>query len=142
MEIFLTNGEAVLTRPITIGSDHVFQVAIQEDEFDEANGIVYATLKLKNPQTYAIGANRQAQVAVEDNDESPIIAISAASASIVEGTDTDSANYKTYSFNVTLNRQSIQDITVEFAFGAVGDTAKKELQKIISILTILQRKEN
>ena len=122
---FLTNGEEVVTRSINIGSDFVLPIAIQNDEFDEANGVVYATLKLRNPQTYSIGENRQAQVAVDDNDESPVISISTATTSVAEGTDTNSANYNTYTFDVTLDRQSIQDITVEFAIGAVGDTAKE-----------------
>ena len=34
--------------------------------------------------------------------------------------------YKTYNFNVALNRQSMRDITVEFDFGADGDTANEE----------------
>ena len=122
---FLTSGEEVVTRSINIGSDFVLPIAIQNDEFDEANGVVYATLKLRNPQTYSIGENRQAQVAVDDNDESPVISISTATTSVAEGTDTNSANYNTYTFDVTLDRQSIQDITVEFAIGAVGDTAKE-----------------
>ena len=41
----------------------------------------------------------------------------------MEGTDTDETKYKTYDFNVTLNRQSMSDITVEFDIGAEGDTA-------------------
>ena len=122
---FLTNGERTLTRNITIGTDHTFEVAIENDQFNEADGRIYATLKLRDPQTYAIGANNQAQVAVVDDEEAPIFSIAPAATSVSEGTDTDPANYNSYTFNVTLNQQSASDVTVEFAIGAVEDTAKE-----------------
>ena len=50
--------------------------------------------------------------------------LSAATTKIVEGTNSDPTGYETYTFNVTLNRQSMRDITVEFDFGAPSDTAE------------------
>ena len=86
----------------------------------------FATLQLKDPQTYSIGAIHQASIEISDDELPPEITITAATPTIMEGTDTDETKYKTYHFNVTLNRQSMSDITVEFDFGADEDSANKE----------------
>ena len=122
---FLNVAAGVRPESITIGTPFTFTEVIHDDEVDENSGKIIATLQLKNPQTYAIGENLQAEINVSDDEGSPEISIAPESVFIEEGTDNNSANYKTYAFNVRLNRESTSDITVDFTIGAVGDTAKE-----------------
>ena len=120
---FLNTAASVRTLSLTIGTPFDHTEVIDNDEVDEPNGTITATLQLKNPRTYGIGAEHQVSVDISDDEATPEFTITAANPSIVEGTDTDETKYKTYDFNVTLNRQSMSDITVEFEIGAEGDTA-------------------
>ena len=114
---------------MTIGTPFDHTEVINNDDVDEPNGTITATLQLKNPSTYGIGAEHQVSIDISDDEATPEFTITAANPSIEEGTDTDVTKYKTYDFNVTLNRQSMHDITVEFDIGAEGDTALEGADK-------------
>ena len=96
---------------------------IEDDEVDEPDGSVTARLELKSPKTYAIGAEQQATINVMDDEEVPEISITAVSDE--EGTEQNSADYNSFNFNVSLNRASTKNITVVFAIGKEGDSAKQ-----------------
>ena len=110
---------------IIIGTQYTHTEVIHDDGVDEDSGKITATLQLKNPATYAIGANLKAEINVSDDEGSPEISITPVSASVEEGHDTNLANFKTYTFNVRLNRESTSNITVDFAIGANDDSAKE-----------------
>ena len=120
---FLNTAASVRTLSLTIGTPFDHTEVIDNDDVDEPDGTITATLLFKNPRTYGIGAKHQVSVDISDDEATPEFTITAANPSIVEGTDTDETKYKTYDFNVMLNRQSMSDITVEFDIGAEGDTA-------------------
>ena len=122
-ENFLQTPNEVKSPLYTVGTPLDVVVALDDDDVDEMSGRIFATLQNNDQQKYSIGLNHQAIVSISDNDDTPEISISVAD-KIVEGTDSDQANFKTYTFNVTLNRQSMRDITVEFDFGADSDTAE------------------
>ena len=137
---FLQTANEVKTRQFTIGTPHDFTVATVNDDIDEPDGRIFATLQLKDPQEYSIGVDYQAIVNIADDEATPEFTITAATPTIVEGTDTDPTNYNTLIFDVTLNRQSMQDITVEFGFGDSGDTATEDVDYTHSYDTIEKRK--
>ena len=120
---FLNTAASVRTLSLTIGTPFDHTEVINNDDVDEPDGTITATLLLKNPSTYGIGAEHQVSLDISDDEATPEFTITAANPSIEEGTDTDETKYKTYDFNVNLNRQSMSDITVEFEIGAEGDTA-------------------
>ena len=126
---FLNTAASVRTLSLTIGTPFDHTEVIDNDDVDEPNGTVTAILQLKDSRTYGIGAEHEVSVAISDDEATPEITITAANPSFVEGTDSDPANYNVYNFNVNLNRQSMTDITVEFAIGAAKDTALEGVDK-------------
>ena len=122
-ENFLQTPNEVKNPLFTAGTPLDVVVTLDDDDVDEINGRIFATLHINDHQKYSIGLNHQAIVNISDNDDKPEISI-AADEKIVEGTNSDPTSYVTYTFNVTLNRQSMRDITVEFDFGADSDTAE------------------
>ena len=134
---FLNTAASVRTLSLTIGTPFDHTEVIDNDDVDEPDGTITATLQLKNPRTYGIGAEHQVSVDISDDEATPEFTITAANPSIVEGTDTDETKYKTYDFNVTLNRQSMSDITVEFVIGTEwGYCVSRYVTRIIPILMI------
>ena len=121
---FLQTPNELKSPLFTVGTPLDVAVAIANDDIDEPNGSISATLQIKDPQEYSIGTDFQAIANISDDEDAPEISISAVTSKIVEGTNSDPTGYETYTFNVTLNRQSMRDITVEFDFGAPSDTAE------------------
>ena len=119
---FLDKAMGIRKPMITIGTPHPLTEMIADDEVDELDGSITARLQLKSSKTYAIGMQQQATINVLDDEEVPEISITAVADE--EGTEQNSADYNTFAFNVTLDRASNKDITVDFAFGKVGDSAK------------------
>ena len=120
---FLDEAMGVRKPMITIGTPFPLTEMIEDDEVDEPDGSITVRLKLKSPKTYAIGAEQKATINVLDDEEVPEISITAVTDK--EGTEQNSADYNTFDFNVSLDRASTKNITVEFAIGKEGDSAKQ-----------------
>ena len=58
---------------------------IDNDDVDEPDGTITATLLFKNPRTYGIGAEHQVSVDISDDEATPEFTITAATPSIMEG---------------------------------------------------------
>ena len=114
--------------PVTIGVDKVIDVEIRDDDFDEPNGAIIATIQ---PDTtgllYAIAGDNKTQVAVEDNDEPLNVSITRTgstterTATVEEG-DASSENVS-LSYDVTLSRSPAETVTVTYTVGLGSDSA-------------------
>ena len=115
---FLTNTANIRTIPVAVGFDTPLTETLVEDDYDEEDGSITATI-LKDDAatpTYGIGANTTATIQVSDNDAPPNMTISVEP--VTEGDDPNSnANMI---FTVEIDEQSQKEISVNYATTANG----------------------
>ena len=127
---FLNTTDLSRDVSVTIGEEtNTFDVAISNDDFDEPNGAIIATIQ---PDTtgllYAIAGDNKTQVAVEDDDEPLNVSITRTgstterTATVEEG-DAPSENVS-LSYDVTLSRAPAETVTVTYTVGLGSDSAK------------------
>ena len=75
---FLQTPNELKSPLFTVGTPLDVAVAIANDDIDEPDGTVSATLQIKEPQEYSIGTNYQAIANISDDEETPEISISTA----------------------------------------------------------------
>jgi parallel beta-helix repeat protein len=91
-----------------------FTVTICDDSvFENANETVNLEITAVSPAT--VGAQNTAVLTINDNEVQPTVSISATTDGAEPSSDA--------SFTVTLSGQTVQQVTVDYAFGAGGDTA-------------------
>ena len=115
---FLVEAEGIKNVPVTIGTETVYQLATEDDLYDEDDGTITATIlnDTDGEVDYALGAVTSANIRVLDNDQPPAMSISVAS--VREGNDLDfSANMV---FTVTIDQESHKEIKVAYTTENTG----------------------
>ncbi len=102
--VTITGGETMAMLP----------VPIENDERDEANGMITATVETGTGYTVASPPGNTASVAVEDDDDEPTLAIN--SPSVTEG----NSGTATLRYVVTLTGMTEREVTVRYAEGSGG----------------------
>ena len=126
---FLRDDPDTRAVPITTGINNPHYEYILDDNFDEPNGRIIATIlpDKTGPVDYAIGEVRTIDVTVMDEDESPTISINDPSA-VMEGDET--SENVTITFDVTLSAPSLHTIEVDYEIGKMGDTATETVDYV------------
>ena len=123
--------DAPATRPVrvTTGTNNPHNEIIIDDEFDEPNGRITATIlpDKTGPVDYAVGVVNSIYVDVMDEDESPTISINDPSA-VMEGNE--SSENVSITFDVTLSAPSLNTIEVDYEIGKMGDTATEAVDYV------------
>ena len=127
---FLQTPPRKRSETITIGTDFPLTEMIHDDETDEANGSITATLVLKDTLTYGIGANNQATINVSDDEGLPALTFDELSYTVVEGnlpTGGATPTPTVLTLNVGLSQLSAKEIVVNYTIGdEANDSAKKD----------------
>ena len=120
---------------IARGSTTDFQVQLNDDGTEEVNGSITVELLFDSAvtQTYSTGATTSATVAVIDNDAPSTISITDAS----DFERNDTTDDQTLTFEVRLSTGAMNQITVDYVVGKVGDTA--EVTTDYTDATVLQQ---
>ena len=117
---FLQTANEIKSPQFTIGTPLDLPVELINDDVDEPSGTIYATLQLKDPQTYGIGAAHQASVGISDNDDAPTITFDETSFATAEGNLPAGGLEPTatvLTLDVALTHQSSQDIIINYTIG-------------------------